>query len=271
MGFLGKKADNCQGSTWFAELQHWTSLSYVTSDAGKGLQAGIARVQQHRRATNQVPLEKGLDVFHTKQEAQRVLSTFGTGGAAVGAGRGGQPSRRKARRQGLDARGLTTAARVAWDKASMCFQPVRAGGSGLETGRAGLEVFRPDGQLNDRAWAEEQVAWALPRFAGSEWSKVRRFLQEQGVIHIPGSVARPVGSTVAARSVAGRLGAAMVAAAATAAEIGRDGSRRLWPRGLVGAAGPLPKVGPAMAGIVPSGRGGVAANGASQQRGGVHE
>ena len=72
--FLGKKADNCQGSTWFAELQPWTSLGYVTSDAGTGLQAGIAQMQQHRRETNQVPLEKGLDVFHTKQEAQRVLS-----------------------------------------------------------------------------------------------------------------------------------------------------------------------------------------------------
>ena len=74
--FLGKKADNCQGSTWFEELQPWTSLGYVASDAGPGLQAGIAQMQQHRRETEQVPLEKGLDVFHTKQEAQRVLSTM---------------------------------------------------------------------------------------------------------------------------------------------------------------------------------------------------
>ena len=76
MWFLGKKADNCQGSTWFAALQPWTSLGYVTSDAGSGLQSGIAQMQQHRLDTNQVPLEKGLDVFHTKQEAQRVLSTL---------------------------------------------------------------------------------------------------------------------------------------------------------------------------------------------------
>jgi hypothetical protein len=61
-----------QGSTWFAELQPWTSLGYVTSDAGLGLQSGIARMQQYRLDTNPVPLEKGLDVFHTKPEARRV-------------------------------------------------------------------------------------------------------------------------------------------------------------------------------------------------------
>jgi hypothetical protein len=71
--FPVKKADNHQGSTWFAELGSWTSLGYVACDAGVGLQAGIARVQQHRLDTNPVPLEKGLDVFHTKQEAQRVF------------------------------------------------------------------------------------------------------------------------------------------------------------------------------------------------------
>ena len=46
----------------------------MTSDAGTGLKAGIAQMQQHQRETDQVPLEKGLDVFHTKQEARRVLS-----------------------------------------------------------------------------------------------------------------------------------------------------------------------------------------------------
>ena len=66
--FLGKKADNCQGSTWFEELQPWTSLDYVVSDAGSGLQAGIAQMQKHRRETQQVPLEKGLDVFHASRK-----------------------------------------------------------------------------------------------------------------------------------------------------------------------------------------------------------
>ena len=40
-----------------------------------------------------------------------------------------------------------------------------------------LSVFRPEGHLNDRAWAEQQIALALPLLSGREWSKVRGFLQ----------------------------------------------------------------------------------------------
>jgi hypothetical protein len=58
--FLGKKVVSHQGSTWFTELQPWTSLSYVTSDAGTGLKAGIAGIQKLRRETNHVPLQKGV-------------------------------------------------------------------------------------------------------------------------------------------------------------------------------------------------------------------
>src|SRR6202021_2947079 len=71
--FLGKKAANHQGSTWSRELQPWTSLCYVTSDAGVGLKSGITQMQKHQRHLGQVPLEQGLDIFHTKREAQRVL------------------------------------------------------------------------------------------------------------------------------------------------------------------------------------------------------
>jgi hypothetical protein len=31
-------------------------------------------LQRHQLATNQIPVEKGLDVFHTKQAAQQALS-----------------------------------------------------------------------------------------------------------------------------------------------------------------------------------------------------
>jgi hypothetical protein len=33
-------------------------------------------MQQFQRETNEVPLEKGLDVFHTKREAQRALNVL---------------------------------------------------------------------------------------------------------------------------------------------------------------------------------------------------
>jgi hypothetical protein len=48
-------------------------LEYVVADAGAGLQAGIATAQQQRQKHGQRALENGLDVFHTTQEARRVL------------------------------------------------------------------------------------------------------------------------------------------------------------------------------------------------------
>jgi hypothetical protein len=178
--FLGKKADNCQGSTWFEELQPWTSLDYVVSDAGSGLQAGIAQMQKHRRETQQVPLEKGLDVFHTKQEAQRVLRTLWNHverlwEQAEAATRAVE----KSQRQGHDSRGLTTAARGAWNRASTAFHEYDKEEAGWKQAELALSVFRPDGQLNDRSWARGQVALALPQLSRREWSKVRGFLQEE--------------------------------------------------------------------------------------------
>ena len=73
--FLGKKADNHQGSILVGvNCNPGPRLRYVTSDAGTGLKAGIAQMQRHQRQLNQVPLENGLDVFHTKREGRRVLN-----------------------------------------------------------------------------------------------------------------------------------------------------------------------------------------------------
>jgi hypothetical protein len=42
--------------------------------------------------------------------------------------------------------------------------------------RSALRVFRPDGRLNDRPWAQAQIASVLPLLSGRHWSKVRGFL-----------------------------------------------------------------------------------------------
>lgn len=176
--FLGKRTDDRRGSTWFGELQHWTSLRYVASDAGAGLAAGIAQLQQHQVATNQEPLEKGLDVFHTKQEAQRVLRTMWNNvercwEQAEAADR----ALEKKRRQGEGMWGLNCKVRVAWKKVTDAFGMYDSSEMAWKRAELALNVFRPDGQLNDRAWAEEQVAWALSRLSDSQWSKVRGLLQ----------------------------------------------------------------------------------------------
>ena len=40
-------------------------------------------------------------------------------------------------------------------------------------------MFGPDGRLNDRVWAQQQIASVLPHLCGRHWSKVRGFLQAE--------------------------------------------------------------------------------------------
>jgi hypothetical protein len=176
--FLGYKADDRSGATWAKALRAWPALSYVTADAGTGLQAGIAAVQQERRENAQSSLENGLDVFHTTYEARRVLRLSWNRverlwEQAEIAGRRVEP----AQRQGQDARGAAVTSRCAWKKAEAAFAQYERSEAGWKMAHGALSVFRPEGHLNDRAWAEQQIALSLPMLSGREWSKVRGFLQ----------------------------------------------------------------------------------------------
>jgi hypothetical protein len=51
------------------------------------------------------------------------------------------------------------------------------GEAGWTVARVALAVFRPDGHLNDRPWAQQQITAALPLLGGRDWSKVRGFLE----------------------------------------------------------------------------------------------
>jgi hypothetical protein len=178
--FVGTKAANCQGATWFEALRAWTALSYVASDAGTGLQAGIAQIQAHRLKSDATPLENGLDVFHTQREAGRVLKLLWNRverlwEQAEAASRAVLP----ARRQGRATRWPVRHAKLAWKKAEAAFRQYEQAEAAWKRAEAALGLFRPDGQLNDRRWAQEQIAAALPGLSGPEWSKVRSLLQAE--------------------------------------------------------------------------------------------
>src|SRR5512135_2317835 len=168
--FLGQKAEDRQGTTWFKALNEWPALRYVVADAGTGLQAGINRVQQQRREGQQTLLENGWDVFHTAREARRVLRLSWSRverlweQAEVVTRQVAQ-----ARQQGRDARGVAEAAFARFEHSE----------AGWRIVHAALQVFRPGGQLNDRSWAAQQIASALPKLSGREWSKVCGFLRAQ--------------------------------------------------------------------------------------------
>jgi hypothetical protein len=176
--FLGHKADDRQGATWYQHLQGWTALQDVLADAGTGLQAGIAQMQQQRHEDRQIPLENGLDVFHTTQEGQRALGQQWNQVEALWDGAEAADRRvEQSRRQTGDTRGVATAASSAWKEVEAAFARYEAAEAGWARARLALRVFRPDGRLNDRPWAQQQIASALPTLSGRHWSKVRGFLQ----------------------------------------------------------------------------------------------
>jgi hypothetical protein len=176
--FLGQKADDRSGATWAKALRDGSVLSYVTADAGTGLRAGIAAVQHERHKDGKPALENGLDVFHTTQEARRVLRrSWGPVERCWEQAEAATRRVEQAQRQGQDSRGVAVAARHAWKKAEAAFEQYERAEAGWKIAHGALAVFRPEGLLNDRAWAEQQIALALPMLLGREWSKVRGFLQ----------------------------------------------------------------------------------------------
>jgi hypothetical protein len=86
---------------------------------------------------------------------------------------------KRARWQGRSERRPTQQRDEAWAKAFRVFKHYERIEAVWDRVKSVLDLFRPDGQLNDRAWAQEQVAWALSRLTGTEWSKVRGLLQSQ--------------------------------------------------------------------------------------------
>lgn len=200
--FLGKKADNHQGSTWFSELKPWTWLRDVISDAGVGLKAGVAQMQRYQRQLNQVVLAHGLDVFHTKREGRRALNVMWlpvvrNWELAEAASRAVE----KQKQQGISVRGKTYPEQLAWEKASRTFELYEKKEAALKRAEQALEVFRPNGQLNDRAWgAKTSRLGSTPAKLGVV--QVSSAASDERGIHVLGSTARTIGPIVAARDIA---------------------------------------------------------------------
>ena len=165
--FLGQKANDRTGSTWSRALQDFPALSYVLADAGTGLQAGIAAVQQQRQQDGKPPLENGLDVFHTTQEARRAAPDLEPRGTALGAGRSGRSPGRAGAATGPRCAGAAVAARCTWKKTATAFQQYERSEAGWKIAHAALQVFRPEGRLNERPWAQEQIARCCPSCRGA--------------------------------------------------------------------------------------------------------
>ena len=176
---LCHKAQDRRGPTWRQALSPFTHLQAVVRDAGTGLSAGLALLDEQRRAGGLAPLEDGLDLFHTEQEAQRLLGQqwrYVEDRWAAAEEADCQVAQAKGR--GRDARGPAARARAAWGRAFDAFSWYERREAVWRQVRAALGLFRPDGSLNDRAWAATQLQAAVGQLRGESWRKVRSFLQD---------------------------------------------------------------------------------------------
>jgi hypothetical protein len=175
------KTGDRSGPAWQKALEPFVNMEYVVSDAGTGIAAGVKAVISARAdSASAVPLEHGLDVFHTNQEARRVLAgPWRHAEAAWQEAEAADARVAAAKQQGQHAWAAAQQARRAWEEAERLLAKVDQMESTWQRARAALAVFRPDGTLNDRAWAESEIAAALANLQGPEWKKVRSYLKDR--------------------------------------------------------------------------------------------
>jgi hypothetical protein len=177
--FCRNTADR-KAATWEGLLAPFPRLEFAISDAAKGIAKAVSqRAAARRDDPSAVPLEHGLDVFHTAREAHRVLARhWRRAEAAWEKAEGADGELAGAKRQGIDARGPAHTARAAWRRATAALEEVERLEAAWGRAACALELFDADGRLNDRSRAEAAIAAALKHLTGPEWSKVRNFLTD---------------------------------------------------------------------------------------------
>jgi hypothetical protein len=181
---LCHKAKDRTALTWFLNLQGFTRLEHAIADAGTGLQSALVRLQQQRQRvttdgqTQMLELLISLDVFHTDKEAQTQLARLWrqVEAAWAKAEKADEEFKQaKSTRRGGKARKQ----QAAWDDVRRIFNLYEMREAAWKQAKAALQLFRPDGQLNDRVWAKAEIEAACQRLPGAGWAKVRSLLTDE--------------------------------------------------------------------------------------------
>jgi hypothetical protein len=173
-------ATDRSAKTWKDQLESFSFLEFAVSDAAKGIAKAVADVAESRHHDPSAPaLEHGLDVFHTTMEAKRILAQHWRRAEALWEkAEAADLAVAESKRQGIDARGVAVTARAAWGKAMASFEQVERLEAAWSRAQAALDLFSPDGRLNDRPRALAEIAAAVKDLTGPDWSKVRTFLHD---------------------------------------------------------------------------------------------
>ena len=168
---LGVRAADRSGPTWAKALAAWPALRDVAADGGSGIELGLElaggrRQEEAAKAKAEaVPLRVRLDVFHTRQEGRRA-SRADWRQAQERWEEAERLDRDKARvsRRGQAVRCFNGRQQRAWTVAVAAFE--EADRKDKAWAVAALAVFRPDGALNERAWAAAELQAAAAELTG---------------------------------------------------------------------------------------------------------
>jgi hypothetical protein len=184
---LAERAADRSGPTWSKALAAWPAVTDVAADGGSGIALGLqlaAAKRQEEAAkakTEPVPLHARLDTFHIKRDGSTALRLEWAHAEALWE-QAEKVSRAKGRydRTGVDRRHFKKSlAEAAWAAAEAAFDAAEAVEAAWRRGCAALEVWRPDGRLNDRVWATAELQAAAAGLPGARWAKVRRMLLDE--------------------------------------------------------------------------------------------
>jgi len=184
---LGQRAGDRSGHTWAQALAAWPRLREVAADGGTGIERGLELIREQRQqaaeqpgAAPARPLHVRLDVFHIERDGARALrQEWGRAEAAWAEAEKIERAKARFDRGGTDRRSFNQAkVNKAWARAVAAFEQACQREQAWERAVAALQVFGPDGRLNDREWAEGELRAAAAELTGSRWDKVRRQLED---------------------------------------------------------------------------------------------
>jgi len=183
----GQRGPDRTGASWCGVIENWPDLEHVVADGGSGLERGVklanARRQTQVSEAEAAPKEAitmGLDVFHSQREMARVQQRqWKQAERALAAASEADAKLAKLKRQGGDPRGVASHAARVWRQAEQSFDEAVQSDALVKQVEAALCWFDASGRLLSRSEAREQLDKASDQLVGSQWSKVRRLLEDE--------------------------------------------------------------------------------------------
>jgi len=177
---LGQKAADRSGETWAKALADWHDLVDVAADGGTGIERGLELLAAQREeaasadkdAPPAKPLRARLDVFHIRQDGGRAQrQEWGHAQALWEEAEKVERAKVRFDRRGTDKRPFNRGkVDQAWAEAVAAFEEACRKDKAWDRAVAALAVLRPDGQLNDREWAEKELQAAAAGLTGPGWA-----------------------------------------------------------------------------------------------------